>query len=265
MLESGWSQFFRGRSNRIARRHWGCPDESELGVYADGQIVGGEKSRVEAHIADCDFCLDQIAFLVRQKRAEIRVTVPASLVSRARQLSSPPTKLPARLSWQWQAAAAAFACVALATVVWLRRPEREIPPPRPEPTAGPAVQSPSKTLPEIPAESVPVPTVRNGGKTVSIPEIVFPVPGSSVARQDLEFRWKPLRGTLYYHVRVLTAEGDLAWEQRTESSSARLPEDVKLETGQKYFVQVRAYLPEGKTAQSRAVAFTVANHRQWPE
>jgi len=58
---------------------------------------------------------------------------------------------------------------------------------------------------------------------------------------------------------LLTSEGDLVWTQRTTESSLRLPADVKLEAGRKYFVQVRANLAEGKSAQSAPVAFTVVN------
>jgi len=54
---------------------------------------------------------------------------------------------------------------------------------------------------------------------------------------------------------MVTAEGDLVWEARVEGTQARLPEDVQLAAGEKYFVWVRAHLPEGKTVQSKVVGF----------
>jgi hypothetical protein len=80
-----------------------------------------------------------------------------------------------------------------------------------------------------------------------------------VARPDLEFRWREIPGALYYEVRVVTADGDVAWETKSTGAAVRPPHDLALAAGQKYFVWIRAHLPEGKALQSRASAFTLRN------
>jgi hypothetical protein len=78
-----------------------------------------------------------------------------------------------------------------------------------------------------------------------------------IPRGSLEFRWRQVPRSLFYDVRLATAEGDLVWEGQATVTSLRPPGDLQLEGGRKYFVWVRAYLPEGKTVQSRALAFSV--------
>lgn len=78
---------------------------------------------------------------------------------------------------------------------------------------------------------------------------------------QIDLRWQPVAGTLDYEVKLLTAEGDLVLTQRTTEVSLRLPAGVKLESGRQYFVQIRANLVGGKSAESAPVAFTVAEHR----
>ncbi len=66
--------------------------------------------------------------------------------------------------------------------------------------------------------------------------------------------------SLFYEIRVVTAEGDLVWRERIEGSRVQFPAGVQLVKGQKYFVWVRAYLPEGKTAKSAVVGFNVGGN-----
>jgi len=48
------------------------------------------------------------------------------------------------------------------------------------------------------------------------------------------------------------------WEQKTEGNSIKLPSEVRVATGHRYYLLIRADLPQGKTVESRAVAFSVA-------
>ena len=88
--------------------------------------------------------------------------------------------------------------------------------------------------------------------------VVFPAPESTIPGKDLQFQWKTVDGALDYEVRVLTAEGDLVWELKTEGNSVKLPSDVRMETGHRYYLLLRADLPQGKTVESRAIGFSVA-------
>jgi hypothetical protein len=80
-----------------------------------------------------------------------------------------------------------------------------------------------------------------------------------VPEGNIDFRWEPVAGTLDYEIKLLTEEGDMIWTDITQASSLRLPADVKLEAGKRYFVQVRANLAEGKSVQSLPIAFTVTH------
>ena len=77
----------------------------------------------------------------------------------------------------------------------------------------------------------------------------------------LEVRWRGVPGSLFYEVHLVTADGSVVWEGRTEATEATLPAGVHLVPGQKYYVWVRAYLSEGKTLKSPAAGFSVDGRR----
>ena len=79
-------QFFKSRLTRIRQRRWSCPEESQIAAYADHQLAGPAKDKLEAHLADCDFCLDQVGFLIRSANAPLPEMVPDSLLRRAGKL-----------------------------------------------------------------------------------------------------------------------------------------------------------------------------------
>jgi len=80
-----------------------------------------------------------------------------------------------------------------------------------------------------------------------------------LSRGELEFRWEPVPDAVFYEVSVVTAAGDSAFAKKTEATRLRLPDEVPLASGAKYYVSVRAYLREGKTAKSGFVSFHVLN------
>jgi len=74
----------------------------------------------------------------------------------------------------------------------------------------------------------------------------------------LRIQWQPVKGSLFYEIRVTTAAGDPVWQSdRVSTTVSQLPPAIQLIPGEKYFAWVVAYFPEGKTIRSRAVAFTV--------
>jgi hypothetical protein len=89
------------------------------------------------------------------------------------------------------------------------------------------------------------------------PSILSPHPGSTVPREQLEFRWNAVRGSIYYHIRVLTPDGDLVWEGDSTATQTKFPSRMILRSG-KYFVLVSALLKNGRAAKSSPVEFQVA-------
>lgn len=258
MNERNLIRYLRTRPKTGDGRRWGCLDESQIAAYADGRVREREKKRIEAHLADCEFCLSQVAFLVRIEKTEVPGSVPGSLLSQARDMVSSRAKV--ALIPAWGRLAAAVVCLAVAVTVSVRYSRLRTPSSAPNHPTGPSLGTPSGAQPA--SENPPTETAQVRGGTEGTPfAVVFPAPDSVVSRKDLQFRWEAVRGTLYYEVRLVTAEGDLVWEQKVDGDSVRLPADVKLklQRSHRYFVLIQADLAEGKTIESRAVAFAVAD------
>ena len=241
-------------------RPWRCPDEWQLAAYADSQLAGRALQRVESHLADCRSCLDQVAFLARLRSVEMPAEVPASLLVQARELFAPGQGAAGRPRWLWGTVGAATAGLGVSLALWLSQPSMVIVPPR-----APAV-APAETPPAAPPASEPMPLsppqVRNGQKKTTVLKILLPREGSVVPRDSLEFRWTDIPGSLFYEVKVVTEDGALVWEAHVMGTRASLPSDVRLARGSKYFVWVRAHLPEGRLAKSEIVGFAVASPDQ---
>ncbi len=258
LMEKILIRFFRWSSTRRDRRGWRCPGESQLAAYADHRLAGREKDRVEAHLADCHFCLGQVAFLARHQAAQLPEDVPAPLLERARGLVPLHARPALSLVLRWQALVATAACLVIVGAVTLRRPQRPVAPPRPPTTEAPTSRTPARTT--LPAEtpSVVPRTVRKVPAGVLPPVVILPRDGAVVSRSKLEFRWEPVEGSLDYEVRIVDAEGSVVWERRTGSPALDVPADVNLKSGRKYFVWIRAFLAGGGTVQSKAVGFRLA-------
>jgi hypothetical protein len=94
---------------------------------------------------------------------------------------------------------------------------------------------------------------------MNAPSVVAPAENATVARQDLEFRWQPVAGSVYYEINVVTEDGTVVWQARLEGTKTRLPDAPRLEARTKYFVWVRAHLVGGETVKSPAVSFHLAD------
>jgi hypothetical protein len=252
MDEKQLRNLLRPQKNLTARRSWRCPEEALLAAYAEQKLTERDRPHVEAHLADCDFCLGQVAFLLSPPETA-PAAVPAGLLLRARQLAETRAAVPGRPAWRWGAVAAATAGLMVIAAISLREPRAPVTPP------GPSVTPPVSTssLPAAPAAPTPATsrTIRKEQRKAVELQLIFPREGSVLSRSEVEFRWKSVRGSQFYEIRLVTAEGDVVWEGRVETTQARLPDDIELAPGREYFVSVRAYLPEGKTLKSPTVGF----------
>jgi len=262
------------RSGQGGRRGWRCPDENQLAAYAAQRLNGLARNSVEAHIADCDFCLGQVAFLAQSPDWENPVDVPASLLSGARSLLG---RKPSHANWGWRWAftTAAVACFAILFVVFalqLRRQQSVSVGPLvaqhdPQPITSPPVTVASPSLRSEPSQPVQTPKMKPSQTPVVrskptgdlVPALIFPRDGAFVRRSDLEFRWVPVADAVFYEVWITTAEGDLAVERKTEVSSLKLDSSVPLSPGTKYFISVRAHLRDGQTAKSSILSFRLSD------
>jgi anti-sigma factor RsiW len=213
------------------RRAWRCPDEVTLAAFVDGRLPERARSRVEGHVADCETCLQHVAAALRAREIP-PPEVPAGLLARARELAESPARAPLVSTWRWVTVSAAAVLVLVAAIhVWQ---------PRTAPAPGTS-----------PAE------VRSVPGQPAAPEIFSPVEGSIVGRKQTEFRWRSVAGAVYYEIQLVTAEGDVVWQERTGETGARLPATVPIAPGQDVYVWVRAHLLDGSTLKSDPVAFTL--------
>lgn len=234
--------------NRILFRthHFRCPDEHGLAAYADQQLIGAERERVESHLSKCDSCLQQVAFLIRH--AQAAASVPPRFLVRARQLESGAQRS-RPVVWQWAGVAAVLAVVAVSATLWRGQLNHPLDPPVRVVAAGrQAADIPSNPSPETET------SVRGGSRGVSLPLVLSPRAGATVHPSDFIIRWQPMPGAVAYEVRVVTADGTLVWHKRVQEALVRPPAQT-LRPGKKYFVWVRALLSDGETQRSTAVSF----------
>lgn len=263
MNEQEMAMLLRSKPVNGAARTWRCPPPEALAAYADGKLGEGARQEIEPHIADCNYCLHEVAWLARLQDSP-QPEVPAGLLVRARSLRTSPAVAP-WFRWAWAAATAAGLVVAAS--LWLNRPERALDLPRsdlptvvrPVPTAPATEAAPAAEAgtPPVEAGTLADRTVRNHGQHAAVPSLVFPQEGAVVSAAEVEFRWSAVPQALFYEVRILSAEGDLVWEQRVDGTRTRIPASALSQQRGKIFVSVRAQLPDGRSRKSPVVGFTV--------
>ncbi len=276
MNEQRLTRLLRSKATAPERRGWRCPDEALLAAYVDGGLPGRDRARVESHVADCAACLGQVSFLAHGQAGSGDAVI-ARGVARARDLVVAPSGQWRALAWRWGAAAAGIVCVSI--VVSLQfgppgAPSAPSPPrlpltsaPRAEaapvpgaaPAAGITQAAPQDMASAVPAFLSPNPSdaVRRPAAVPSTVAITVPRSDATLSRRDLAFRWRGVPGALYYEIRLVTDEGTVVWQGHADNPDVRLPPDLLLQEGGRYFVTVRAHLSGGGTLRSAAVPFFI--------
>jgi len=245
------------------KRGWTCPDEESLAAFAESRLTGRPLERVRGHVAGCRNCLDALAFLVRLESSGEGPDVPEELLERGRRVVAPRPAPP--LAWlRWGTLMATSTAAVLVAALWLGW-DQPFPSPVPPAASPPAPTSPSDAVPTPRPPTMPsataAPAAPRRNRSLGMPEKTLtqlaPAPETTLARNELEFRWSEVADALYYEVRIVTLEGDLVWQARVRTPSARPPDDVTLAPGRRYFAWVRAALRDGRTIASPARAFTI--------
>jgi hypothetical protein len=250
-LTSGYPHGSEGRG--LGSRGWKCPQDGVIAAYLDGVADGVGKSRIESHLADCEYCRGLVADVVRLRRFDAPA-LPFDLVQKAIAVAKPKSR---RARWILLPAAtvAATAFVVIATLT-PRSPQQLI------------VPSPYAPAAPVIGKSEPAPTLNRPGRDVVrklaptglLPALIFPKRDKVVAREQLEFKWKPVPRSRYYEIHVVTSEGDLVWEGQSDRAVLKVPDDLKLKDGP-YFVWISAYLDDGQIQKSAPVRFLVTASR----
>ncbi len=72
---------------RQIKERAGCPDEESLGGYLGGNLRGKAKEELEAHLAGCSFCVDEVVAAHKAMEEAETETVPRQLMERVMALS----------------------------------------------------------------------------------------------------------------------------------------------------------------------------------
>ena len=220
-----------------------CPEETEYAGMVDGTLPDVARARLTDHLAHCQKCLDLVTCLVSvQDRPDAHV--PQELLAAALKLGSkekPTGRFPARFQWH-TALAAAAGVILVVGILFTQYPQ----------------------LSDIVLRSEPSQSADSASQAVRLNRqgqdhlnMIFVSPGAAIDSQSPEFRWSGVDQSLYYEIQVLSDNGDIVWEGRTEETRLQLPAEFQLDHNKEYFVWVRAYLPDGKTIKSKAVAIRV--------
>lgn len=249
-----------------------CPAETELLDYVSQRVVGTGKEKMEAHLAECRQCLWQVAALAR---TELDALPPVSAewrnaVRQAEALVEEPQRTPSAAWWlapAWRYALASAAAVVLLAVGFYWFGARDSLPsvphqaqvPAGEPSPAPPAEPKAPTLlaQQQPPDR-PAPQVREApGTAQPLPQVLWPQEGKQVAREELEIRWQAVPGAHLYEVTILNRSGDVVWEAQAQGDRLRLPDEVKLQPGERYFIWVTAHVKGNGTVRSPSVAFEI--------
>jgi hypothetical protein len=245
----------RARAIRAVRRRWSCPSDNTIASYLERRLGPKETSRLEEHLADCDFCLGTVGALVHQQRTSEPIEVPVHMLQQA--IDAVPARVNWIRSWKWLLAPA-LAGIIVVSVLLLRLPRRQQ---FVASISAPVIET-ARTPAPIPQPSQPREKEHVRKLTTAASELQFlePPSDSVVPRERLRFRWKAVAGAIYYEIKVVDAEGDAVWHGQETNATAQLPPGFSLASGE-YFVWVRAYLDDGRTVKSDAVAFQIESSR----
>ena len=90
--------------------------------------------------------------------------------------------------------------------------------------------------------------------------ILAPTNHSTVKANELEFSWTQIPHTASYTLLLLSAQGDIIWEQKTSDNKLSLPSEIQLQPSGTYFWQVECLLEEGGSIVSDMNSFLI-NHK----
>lgn len=228
---------------QLGKRKWGCLSEEQLASFVDGTMPPAALEKLESHLANCVDCRESVALLTRSESSPL-TDVPPAWLARVRHLGSTDRVTgSSRLAW-----AAGMACLLVAglAMTFAYRPEQKA-------VVADNVQPKPATAP-IAAERD---QVRNLPPRSTMPPVVITSTlGANVSR-SFEVRWESVPTAVSYEVRVLDSAGDTLWTRQTSDDHLLIPAGVSLQKGKKYFVQLSASLPTGKTIHAKAASFQV--------
>jgi hypothetical protein len=271
-----------------------CPEETELVGFLYARADEATAAPIRPHLAGCRHCLGQVAALVAEE-GQLLPSVGKEWRAATEQAKRLVAETKEDQGWssvwlvpRWVLATGAAAVLVATSLIWYQLkpvvapPTQQVQRPTP-PAAGPGragATSPTPpspkdeptllaqdTRPESPPSSSAPPAV-HVRESLAPPGsslgLVFPQEGQRVSRQELEFRWQAVEGARLYEVAVLDRRGDVVWDTEIEGLSTRVPDNVPLLPGERYFVCVVAQRNGEGPVRSPSVAFEIQPQNESP-
>jgi len=257
-----------------------CPAESELLDYFSQRLTASDRAKMQSHLARCRTCLGQVAAMVSAGPEELPPVAAEwqGAVYEAKSIIEGYSEA-RRGGWSalvpiWRYGLATSAVVALLAVgwYWYAAPgapsEATSPTAQVTPASPPAAHQPGKEdllakqdqPTPLRQEHQPETQVRKAtGTTAPSLRVLWPQEGRQIRREGLEIRWQAVPEAHRYQVSILNHKGDLVWEGEAEGTRVRVPDDVRLHPGERYFVWVLAHVKGQGVVQSPSAAFEVRN------
>jgi hypothetical protein len=110
-----------------------------------------------------------------------------------------------------------------------------------------------------PGERVRVPEPASGVEALPTVRALSPAPGSTVGQADLVFAWEEAGEDAVYRLTVTDESGEPLWFHETTQTTVPLPLDVELLSEQTFFWFVDVLLPDGSTASTGVMSFSVGS------
>jgi len=204
-------------------------DEHDIARYVDGRLTDEERQEVEAHLAECPRCSDQVAATYRVLNDEGDApTVPPEVRRQAEALSEEAREersAGGRLSRRSLVSAGAVVLLLAVAGMLLWQ-----------------FQSPTSSR------------LRSTEDRAAL-SVRAPADGATIAERPV-FVCAPVSDAIAYRVTLRRPDGTVVWEGDTSTVRVSLPPDVSLTEGQKYLWRAEAVRPDGTTFPSNLRTFT---------
>lgn len=219
-----------------------CPDDQVIAEYFEDELAKAERTRLERHLVDCNYCLARIGMLERLEHSPGDQRVPGDVLATAKQMVRGDSKRRLVSAPAWAAAA-----VLVVTLIMLVSRNGEIDP-QPDPVT-PVVFSDGKSNRQL----------RSINRAANGIDVFFPSTGADIKAGSV-IRWAKVPGNLHYDVYVLSRAGDVIFTQRLATTEWTIQGLPQLVAGDEYYFRVEALLADGGRVSSKHLAFRVEGH-----
>jgi hypothetical protein len=237
---SGLKNLRTESDDAVLRPGENCLKPEHLARFLDPIPGEFRYSAHQDHVADCPFCLGQLAPVSRSYSDMPDATLPRHLLDQAEALvaGKTPAQGPARQSWRTRlpTTAALAASLVLAVTILLFKLAAPMAPPA-------DLSEPRST--------------RNTDSGAITPQLLSPAEGSQIVPAEQVFSWTEVPGSLFYDVRLVDADGELMLRERVEGTRWLIPEHLSLVPESEYYVRVDAYLDDARFLSSEHIVFRV--------